>query len=134
VARRRDEGGAAVVEFLMISTLLILLLFCVLQLGVFFYARNIVSASAADAARFAASYGSSPSAGGARAEELIAEGLGGGDTAADIRCSSRAGVDTSSGLATVTVHCHGRVQALLAPIEVPLTIDFTASALQETRP
>jgi Flp pilus assembly protein TadG len=133
VTRRRDEGGAAVVEFLMISTLLILLLFCVLQLGVFFYARNIVSASAADAARFAASYGSSPSAGGPRAEELIADGLG-DDTASGIRCSSHVGVDTSSGLATVTVHCHGRVQALLAPIDVPLAIDFTASALQETRP
>ena len=117
----------------MISTLLILLLFCVLQLGVFFYARNIVSASAADAARFAASYGASPSAGGPRAEELIAEGLG-SDTASDIRCISRTGVDTGSGLATVTVHCHGRVQALLAPIDVPLTIDFTASALRETRP
>jgi Flp pilus assembly protein TadG len=133
VARRRDEGGAAVVEFLMISTLLILLLFCVLQLGVFFYARNIVSASAADAARFAASYGTSASAGGPRAEELISDGLG-GRAADDIHCSSHTGVDSSSGLAVVTVHCHGRVQAFLAPIDVPLTIDFTASALQETRP
>ena len=67
--RRRDDGGAAVVEFLMISVLLILLLFCALQLGVFFYARNIVSASAADAARFAGSYGVSPSVGGPRAAQ-----------------------------------------------------------------
>jgi Flp pilus assembly protein TadG len=131
--RRRDDGGAAVVEFLMISVLLILLLFCALQLGVFFYARNIVSASAADAARFAASYGVLPSAGGPRAEQLIADGLG-GNGASDIHCTGGTGVDPGSGLAVVTVRCHGRVGAFLAPIDVPLTIDFTASALQETRP
>jgi Flp pilus assembly protein TadG len=131
--RRRREDGAAVVEFLMISVLLILLLFCALQIGVYFYARNIVSASAADAARFAASAGASPSAGGPRAEQLIAAGLG-ADATSDIHCTGRTGVDATSGLAVVTVHCRGRVHAFLAPIDVPLTIDFTASALRETRP
>jgi Flp pilus assembly protein TadG len=131
--RRRDDGGAAVVEFVMISVLLILLLFCALQVGVYFYARNIVSASAADAARFAASYGVSPTAGGPRAEQLIADGLG-ADAASDIRCAGSTGVDARSGLAVVRVRCHGKVRAFLAPIDVPLTIDFTASALQETLP
>lgn len=131
--RGRDEGGAAVVEFLMISVLLILLLFCALQVGVYFYARNVVSASAADAARFAASYGVSPGVGGPRAEQLIADGLG-PDAAAEIHCTAGTGTDARSGLAVVQVRCRGRVHAFLAPVDLPLSIDFTASALQETRP
>lgn len=131
--RRRDDGGAAVVEFLMISVLLILLLFCALQIGVYFYARNIVSASAADAARFAASYGAAPAVGGPRAEQLIADGLGAG-AAADIHCTAAAATDASSGLPVVQVRCHGRGRAFLAPVDLPLNIDIAASALQETRP
>lgn len=117
----------------MISVLLILLLFCAVQVGVYFYARNIVSASAADAARFAASYGVSPTSGGARAEQLIADGLG-VDAAADIHCTGSTGRDATSGLAVVKVRCRGRVRAFLAPVDVPLSIDLTASALQENRP
>ena len=63
--RERDDG-AAVVEFVLVSVLLVLLLFGVLQVGVYFYARNIVAASAADAARYAAAAGVDPDAGAGR--------------------------------------------------------------------
>jgi Flp pilus assembly protein TadG len=132
MARERD-GGAAVVEFVLISVLLVLLLFGVLQVGVFFYARNIVAASAADAARYAASAGASPSAGAARAEQLISDGLGGGQAGA-IRCTGGTTTDPDSGLPVTTVHCSGRIRALLAPIDLPLRMDTTSSALTEAVP
>jgi Flp pilus assembly protein TadG len=130
MARRERDAGAAVVEFVMISVLLVLLLFGVLQLGVYFYARNIVSASAADAARYAAAAGVAASAGGPRAEQLISRGLGRAQSAA-ITCTSGPGTDAASGLSVTTVHCVGRVRALLAPIDFPLKVDFTSSALKE---
>jgi Flp pilus assembly protein TadG len=130
---RDRDGGAAVVEFVMISVLLVLLLFGVLQVGVYFYARNIVAASAADAARYAAAAGVPASAGGARAEQLIADGLGSGQAAA-IRCTSTAGTDARSGLPVTTVHCAGPVRALLVSIDLPLKVDITSSALTEHAP
>lgn len=117
----------------MISVLLVLLLFGVLQVGVYFYARNIVSASAADAARYAATAGVPSSAGGPRAEQLIAHGLG-SDQASAITCTSGPGTDAGSGLPVTTVHCVGRVRALLAPVDIPLKVDFTSSALRESAP
>jgi Flp pilus assembly protein TadG len=132
---RGDNGddGAAVVEFVLISVLLIFLLFAVLQVAVFFYARNIVSASAADAARFAAAAGVPPAAGGPRAEVLIARALGASGASA-IRCTGRTAVDAASGLPVTQVHCVGRVHALLAPIDIPLRVDVTTSALHEAAP
>ena len=129
MARERDDG-AAVVEFVLISVLLVLLLFGVLQVAVYFYARNIVAASAADAARYAAAAGVSPAAGASRAEQLIKDGLGG----SDISCTSGPGIDARSGLPVTTVHCTGTVQALLAPVDIPLHIDLRSSALTETAP
>lgn len=115
------------------SVLLVLLLFGVLQVGVYCYARNIVSASAADAARFAAAYASAPALGGPRAEQLIRSALPAGESA-DIRCVSAPGVDAASGLTVVRVHCTGRLRALFVPLDIPLRLDFTSSALREQRP
>jgi Flp pilus assembly protein TadG len=130
---RRDDRGAAVVEFVLISVLLVLLLFAVLQLAVFFYARNIVAASAADAARYAAAAGVSPGAGSTRAEQLIAQALG-AQGARSIHCTSGLGTDAQSRLPVTTVHCTGRVRAIFAPVDLPLTVDVRTSALQEQAP
>ena len=129
--RRGRDDGAAVVEFVMISVLLVVLLFGVLQVGVYFYARNIVAASAADAARYAAAAGVPPRSGAQRAERLIADGLGSVD---GLHCTSGPGVDPQSRLPVTTVHCTGRIRALLAPIELPVRIDSTSSAVRETTP
>jgi Flp pilus assembly protein TadG len=132
VQRHRDDG-AAVVEFVLIAVLLIFLLFAVLQVAVFFYVRNIVSASAADAARYAAAANVPAGAGELRATRLIAQGLGPLDASA-IRCTSAAAIDPDSRLLVTRVHCAGHVRALLAPIDLPLTVDVTTSALRETAP
>jgi Flp pilus assembly protein TadG len=132
-ARLRDDVGAAVVDFVLLSVLLVMLLFGVLQTAVYFYARNVAAASAADAARYAAAEGVAAQDGGPRAERLIRAGLDDADAAA-IHCVGAPGRDTASGLATATVRCTGRLRLLFLPLGLPLTLDVTSSALKEGRP
>jgi Flp pilus assembly protein TadG len=129
----RDDAGAAVVDFVMMSILLIMLLFAVLQVAIYFYARNVAAASAADAARYAAAEGVDVRAGGPRANALIRQGLDDAD-ASSIHCGGTPDRDRASGLATATVHCHGRVRLLFLPLELPLTVDVTSSVVKEGRP
>lgn len=128
----RDDAGAAVVDFVLMSVLLIMLLFGVLQVAVYFYERNVVAASAADAARYAAAEGVDVRAGSVRATELIRKGLDDADASA-IHCTSAPGRDARSGLATATVRCTGHVRLFFSPLELPLTIDVTSSVLLEGR-
>jgi Flp pilus assembly protein TadG len=125
----RDDG-AAVVEFVMISVLLIFLLFAVLQVAVLFYVRNVVAASAADGARYAATSNSPASAGGSRASSRITGALSGG-TSRDIPCSGSAGTDQASGLTTTVVHCEGSLKSIFVPFAAFVHISVTARALTE---
>jgi Flp pilus assembly protein TadG len=129
-ARCRGDRGAAVVDFVLVSVLLVVLLFGVLQVAVYFYARNIVAASTADAARFAAAAGNPLSAAVPRARALMSAGLSGSVTRA-VRCTAAAGVDPASGLPLTTVRCAGTMRAFLLPIPLPLRLDATSSALTE---
>ncbi|MEO9137663.1 MAG: TadE/TadG family type IV pilus assembly protein [Jatrophihabitans sp.] len=133
--RRRVKGddGAAVIDFVMMSILLILLLFAVLQVAVYFYARNVAASSTADAARYAAAEGIEPGEGAQRAEQLIRQGLADAD-AAMIHCTGRAGQDVRSGLPVTTVRCAGRIRLLFSPLKMPLRIVVTSSVLDEGRP
>jgi Flp pilus assembly protein TadG len=130
---RTAERGAAAVEFVMMSVLLLFLLLGVLQVAVYFYARNVVASSAADAARYAASVGVPGDAGAARARELIGDGLDAAD-ARDITCTSLIGRDARSGLPTVRVTCRGRVRLLFSPLRLPLTVDVSSTVLKEQTP
>ncbi|HZC72765.1 MAG TPA: TadE/TadG family type IV pilus assembly protein [Jatrophihabitans sp.] len=130
---RGNDAGAAVVDFAMMSILLVMLLLAVLQTAVYFYARNVAAASAADAARYAAAAGVDPRAGGPHAEQLIRAGLGDADAAA-IHCVGTPGRDPASGLPITTVHCTGHLGLLFLPIHLPLTVDVTSSVLKERRP
>ena len=131
--KRGRDAGAAAAEFVLVSVLLLLLLFGVLQVGVYFYARNIVAASAADAARYAAAAGVPSSVGGPRAQSLIADALGEAQARA-VHCTGSTGRDPSTGLTLAVVHCTGRVRALVAPVDLPMPVDFTSSALKERAP
>ena len=95
------DRGAAVAEFAMISVLLVFLLFSVLQVAVFCYVRNIVAASAADGARFAAAAGVDYARGGFRASDLVGKGLTEG-VARNVPCVGRPGADPASGLPLVS--------------------------------
>src|ERR1700689_3132749 len=76
-ARLTDDRGAAIAEFVMISVLLIFLVFAVLQVAMVFYVRNIVAASAADGARYAAGSNVDAAAGGTRASAEVEHALSG---------------------------------------------------------
>ena len=125
-----DERGAAVIDFVMMSTLLIFLLFGVLQVAVYFYARNVAASSAADAARYAAARGIDPRSGASRAQHLIGEALDDAD-ASGIRCRSGAGRASAANLPVTTVRCTGRVRLLFSPLHLPLHIDVRSSVLRE---
>jgi Flp pilus assembly protein TadG len=131
--RLRSDAGAAVVDFVLIAVLLVLLLLAVLQVAVYFYARNVVAASAADGARYGAAEGIPAPAGGTRATQLVGKGLDNADASA-IRCVGVPGRDPASGLGIETVHCRGRIRLLFSPLHLPLTIDVTSSVLKEHVP
>jgi Flp pilus assembly protein TadG len=134
--RRRcvADRGSSVVEFVLLTVLLVVLLFAVLQVAVWFYARSIVASAASDAAHYAATLdGSSDAAGAAgeqRARQLITDGLN-ARAARDIACTDTDGVDASSGLPITTVRCQGRPHMLLLPFDLPLGIDVHSSVLVE---
>jgi hypothetical protein len=114
----------------MMSVLLIFLLFAVLQVAVLFYARNIVLASAADGARYAASSNVDARDGGTRATTEIDRGLT-TTVGRDIPCTGSLGVDGASGLQTTVVHCTGTIKSIFLPIGAFVHIDVTARSLTE---
>ncbi|MGI8880458.1 MAG: TadE/TadG family type IV pilus assembly protein [Jatrophihabitans sp.] len=128
--RRVSDGGAAVAEFAMVTVLLVLLFFGVLQVAAYLYVRNVVSASVADAARYVSASGVDPGVAGARVEELISRSLTPG-VAHSLRCTGAAVRDQSSGLDEVVVECHGRLRTSFLPIGRFLSIDVTAHVLKE---
>jgi hypothetical protein len=128
--RPRGDAGAAIVDFAMVSVLLVFLLIAVLQVAVYFYAKTVVASAAAEAARYAAAQGVTPAAGAARAQELVVRGLDGTDARA-IRCAGRAGRDPASGLPITTMRCRGRIRLLFLPLGLPLTVDESSSVLEE---
>lgn len=117
----------------MLVALLVLLLFAVLQIAVWFYARNIVASAAADAARYEATTHGRSGTGSARAAELIDDGLSAA-TARGIPCTDSVSVDPDSGLPTTTVHCRGQLKMVLLPFRIPLTIDVHSTSFLEGTP
>jgi Flp pilus assembly protein TadG len=133
VAAGHRDRGAAVAEFAMISVLLLLLLFGVLQVAVYFYVRNIVAASAADGARYAADDGVPPAAGADRASLLLRQAAAAG-VAREISCRAGAGQDPATGLVEAVVRCRGALTLTFLPVRMPLTVDVSARSLKEQPP
>jgi Flp pilus assembly protein TadG len=127
---RGDDDGAAVVEFVMISALLVFLLFGVLQVAAVLYVRSVVAASAADGARYAAAAGVGPAAGGARANQLMSQALS-GSLSAGIPCTGTDNVDPASGLNVVSVVCTGHIRSIFVPAGVFVDIHVRSRSLDE---
>jgi Flp pilus assembly protein TadG len=125
-----SDRGSAIVEFALISILLVFLLFAVVQVGLVFYVRSVVAASASDGARYGAGAGVAASAGGERAAALIATGLPGA-SARGIGCVGGTSVDGASGLQIVRVSCRGRLRSVFLPIGALVTISAGAQSLKE---
>jgi Flp pilus assembly protein TadG len=134
VAERRfpDEGGergSAVVDFVMVSMLIVALLLAVLQVAVYAHIRNVVTASAQDGARFAANADVDSASGAARTLEIVARATN-RRTADGLACTSGEEAD-STGLTVVVVTCSGSVPSLLAALGDLLPLEVTGRAVKE---
>jgi Flp pilus assembly protein TadG len=129
-ARLSGDAGSAVTEFVMVSVLLIFLVFAVLQVAILFYVRNIVAASAAAGARYAAGSDVDPATGGERATGRIDRALS-STGARDVPCAGTIGVDPGSGLRTTVVRCQGTIRSIFLPLGAFVRIDVSGQALTE---
>lgn len=116
----RDEEGAAVAEFALVSVLLIFLFLAVAQVAVYLHVRNVVTASAAEGARYAANADVPAEAGGPRAEDLVRTSVN-----QDIACTSRLQRPV------VVVECAGAIPVFFAPLGRLLPLRTSARAIEE---
>lgn len=73
--RRRHDDGAAVVDFVLVSVLVLALFLLVLQVGLVLHVRNVLISSAAEGARYAAAADRTPAEGADRARVAVTEAL-----------------------------------------------------------
>jgi hypothetical protein len=124
--RARGERGSAVVDFVLVSTILVPLFLGILQIGLFLYVRNTVTAAASEGAHYAAVLNRGPADGEARTRELISgvvtDGLIDSVDAEETDIDGQPGVE-------VTVHAHMPPLGLWGP-----GIEFTVQghAVKET--
>jgi Flp pilus assembly protein TadG len=93
----RDEG-TAVVEFVLVSMLVVVLLLAVVQVGMALHIRNTLISAASEGARFAAAADQSPESGAEHTRELIRQSLP--DSYAE---RVRSGYQVVSGVDTIVV-------------------------------
>jgi Flp pilus assembly protein TadG len=123
------DEGAAVVEFVLIGSLLLLVVLGVVQLALVLYTRNVLSADAAEGARHAANLGRSESSGGPYADELIRRSVPA--AARTIRCAGR-GETGAGGVPLAAVTCAGSLRLVLVPLGPQLDMAVTGRAVKET--
>src|SRR4051812_36609473 len=123
------ERGSAVVEFVLVSLLIVMLLLAVLQVAVYVHVRNVVTASAQEGARYAANADVDSGLGAARTLEVVGRATS-EQTAKGLACSSSEEAD-GTGLTLVVVRCSGSVPSLLAALGSLLPLDVTGRAVKE---
>lgn len=123
------ERGSAVVDFVLVSVLVVVLLLAVLQVAVYVHVRNVVTASAQEGARYAANADVPAQLGAERTLQVVAAATSSG-TAAGLSCTSAEETDPS-GLVLVVVRCDGSVPTLLAALGDLLPLQVTGRAVEE---
>jgi Flp pilus assembly protein TadG len=126
----RADDGAAVVDFVLVSLLVLALFLVVFQVGVVLHVRTVLVASAAEGARYGAAADRDPEEGAARAQEAIAQALG-GRIARSMDCRAVPGADVG-GAPVVEIRCSGPLPVVFLPAG-PLTITVRGHALEEAR-
>ena len=124
--RLRGDAGSAVVEFVLVGTMLTFLVLAVLQLALALHVRNTVLDAAAEGARFGALADNAPRDGVARTVELIEAAIG-PDFADDVAVST--GQWRGYPVVTVTVRT---TLPVLGPIGFPGSLEVAGHAPIET--
>ena len=122
------DAGSAIVEFVLVSTLLLFLFLGIIQLGLVLYVRNTLVANAAEGARHGANLGVDPADGGPYAQRLMAETLPG---RSDTSCAGSQ-VDGPGDVPLVRVDCRVRVPLSLVPFGGGVTLHVSGHAVKET--
>jgi Flp pilus assembly protein TadG len=124
LTRARSDEGSAVVEFALVTPLLLVLLLGVLQIALAMHVRATLTAAAAEGARVAALSGSSLIRGEQRTRDVLTDSLAGGGVAGV--SASRQRVDGVEVVA-VTVAASLPLFGLLGPT----SLQVTGHAVQE---
>ncbi len=129
MAADEPERGSAVVDFVLVSVLVVVLLLAVLQVAVYVHLRNVVTAGAQEGARYAANADVPTSAATGRTLTTVAQATSAG-TAEGLVCTAAEEVD-ATGLVLVSVRCTGAVPTLLTGLGDLLPLDVTGRAVAE---
>jgi Flp pilus assembly protein TadG len=75
-ARRTSDEGSVLVEFVLVSILVVIIALGIVQLSVALHVRNMLTSAASEGARFAAAYDRDVPQGVARTHDLASSALG----------------------------------------------------------
>jgi Flp pilus assembly protein TadG len=125
-----SERGSAVVDFVLVSVLILGLLLAVLQVAVYVHVRNVVTASAQEGARYAANADVPSDAGAPRTVEIVGRATS-ERTAQGLTCTSAEEVEAGSGLTLVVVRCDGAVPSLVPALGDLLPLSVTGRSVKE---
>ncbi len=127
-ARGRDESGAAVVDFVLVSLVLVPLVLGLVQVGLVLHVRNTLAAAASEGARYGATIDRGPGDAVARTREQV-RGAVADRFADDVSASTT----TVGGVPTVTV----TVRAVVPPLGLwgpGVGLSVTGHGVQEAAP
>lgn len=126
--RRGSDSGAAIVDFVLITVVLVPLVLAIMQVALVLHVRNTLTTAASDGARHAVVDGAYPSDGVERARAMITQSLGSQyarniaaqqtrfDGSSGVRVDIEASVPALGILGTVAhVHVRGRAVGQTSP-------------------
>ncbi len=129
MTRRTGAAGAAVVDFVLVTVLVVALFLLVLQVGLVLHVRNVLVSSAAEGARYAANADRTPGDGVARAKQAVAQALS--PSLAD-RMTYTPSETTLKGAQVVEITVTGPLPVVFLPAG-PLHLTVHGHALEEGR-
>ena len=127
-AEPRDEAGSAVVDFVLVSALLLVVFLVVAQAGVVLHTRNVLVAAAAEGARYGANADRTHQQGVERTREVGADAPS-PERAAALQVTPSATL-TEEGLQTLQIEVTGPLPVVFLPVG-PLRLTVRGHALQE---
>ena len=124
---RRADDGAAIVDVVLVSVLVLGLFLLVLQVGLVLHTRNVLVACAAEGARYGADADRTAADGAERARQAVSQALSNG-VARRLRFTST--TVQLDGAAVVEVTVSGPLPVVFLPAG-PLSLTVRGHALQE---
>ena len=116
------------VDFVLVTALVLLLFLVVVQVGVVLHTRNVLVAAAAEGARYGANADRTPEQGVLRTQEVVSDALS-AKTAAGVRVVPSV-PRSAEGLETVQIEVTSPLPVVFLPVG-PLTITVRGHALRE---